>query len=259
MFFDESLATIKNEAFLDAGELEVFGCGKKKTEVADELLDIKDLPLVASLTIEARAFSGCKNLHTVILPKCKKITIEKDAFLGCSAQTTMKGTVTDIAKKEFETDKTYSLVVTEKEPDLLILRKKLRNFYSVRFEVDLSKCTGLEDIYFPVDGLTKIVLPNSVVEIGDGAFKNCENLTEITVPDSVDRIDDFAFSDCTSLKRVEFLAEPSYIGKKVFDGCTHLEIIYCPRHLGEGFMFNGEYYGFAVSTSIGFTDGFESH
>ena len=53
-------------------------------------LDIGEAKLkVSTFIIETSAFTKCKNLHTVILPDCKKLVIEKDAFDGCSSLRTV--------------------------------------------------------------------------------------------------------------------------------------------------------------------------
>lgn len=40
------------------------------------------------------------------------------------------------------------------------------------------------------------IIPDSVTNIGDGAFSSCESLTSINIPDSVTNIGDSAFSEC---------------------------------------------------------------
>ena len=44
---------------------------------------------IDSFVIESKAFCGCEQLHTVVLPKCKKLIIEKDAFKGCKGLRTV--------------------------------------------------------------------------------------------------------------------------------------------------------------------------
>lgn len=84
VYFDTKLEIIKKEAFEDCSELEVFCCGEvcdnNDSTITSLKLNEKD---VESFVIETKAFSGCEQLHTVILPKCKKLIIEKDAFKDC--------------------------------------------------------------------------------------------------------------------------------------------------------------------------------
>ena len=46
---------------------------------------------------------------------------------------------------------------------------------------------------------TSFIIPDSVTEIGAGAFMGCSSLTSVTIPDSVQRIYEGAFSGCSSL------------------------------------------------------------
>lgn len=48
-------------------------------------------------------------------------------------------------------------------------------------------------------GLTRIVIPDSVTEIGDFAFSGCTNLASIKIPNSVKKIGFSAFAGCHSL------------------------------------------------------------
>ena len=76
---------------------------------------------------------------------------------------------------------------------LLEAPKELRGGYSVKEGTRIicnkafSTCTSL----------TSIVIPNSVVSIGDGAFSRCSSLSNIVIPDSVTAIGDYAFYYCS--------------------------------------------------------------
>ncbi len=60
-----------------------------------------------------------------------------------------------------------------------------------------------------------------VTEIGNGAFKDCNNLTAITIPDSITEIDSEAFKGCTSLTDIQ-LNKVAEIGAEAFRGCWSL-------------------------------------
>lgn len=86
VYFDDNLEKIKKEAFEDCSELEVFCCGEVCDNNDDKDSTIKGLKFnqkVDSFVIETKAFSGCTQLHTVVLPKCDELIIEKDAFKDC--------------------------------------------------------------------------------------------------------------------------------------------------------------------------------
>lgn len=50
--------------------------------------------------------------------------------------------------------------------------------------------------------LQKIFIPNSVKEIGPGAFEGCTSLQQIVIPDSVTEFGEEAFWDCTALQEI---------------------------------------------------------
>ena len=56
-------------------------------------------------------------------------------------------------------------------------------------------------------GITSIAIPNSVTSIGASAFSGCTSLTSIAIPNSVTSIGFFAFSDCTGLTDINLLNE----------------------------------------------------
>ncbi len=74
-----------------------------------------------------------------------------------------------------------------------------------------------------------IVIPNSVVSIGIGAFYQCFNLEKIIMPDSIKTIGKSAFMYCTSLKGIEFLKNITNISETIFAYCTSFKSIIIPN------------------------------
>ncbi|MCC2122231.1 leucine-rich repeat protein [Faecalibacterium sp. CLA-AA-H254] len=58
------------------------------------------------------------------------------------------------------------------------------------------------ECFFSCRGLTSITLPDSVTDIGKGAFWYCSNLESITIPENVTAIKPDTFSWCFSLKDI---------------------------------------------------------
>ena len=73
--------------------------------------------------------------------------------------------------------------------------------------------------------LPNIVIPNSVTSIGDYAFSDCRSLSNIVIPDSVTAIGDSAFSDCCSLSNIVIPDSVTAIGDSAFSGCSSLSNI----------------------------------
>ena len=90
---------------------------------------------------------------------------------------------------------------------------------SVQFPESLTR---IGDSAFEKTGLTELVIPPNVTEIGLGAFMFCENLTSITLPVDLRRIGTEAFYGCVNLETVIIPAEVEEIADNAFDSCNSL-------------------------------------
>lgn len=72
------------------------------------------------------------------------------------------------------------------------------------------------------------VIPDSVVNIGSCAFRNCEFLENIILPNSLTRIGEEAFWHCKSLQNIELSNSLIEIGKYAFRYCKSLRKIEFP-------------------------------
>ena len=77
--------------------------------------------------------------------------------------------------------------------------------------------------------LLSMALPNSVLSIGESAFKYCENLTTITIPDTTASIGRFAFTGCFSLTSIKLPNSLTVIERGVFNGCISLTSVKIPN------------------------------
>ena len=74
-------------------------------------------------------------------------------------------------------------------------------------------------------GLKKVILPNSIIYIGDNAFDGCTSLAELSMPSQLKTIDDEAFANCVCLKNIEIPASVTGIGSQAFENCKALTTI----------------------------------
>ena len=80
-----------------------------------------------------------------------------------------------------------------------------------------------------VVGCAGTVIPNTVVSIGDYAFKRCNSLISIEIPNSVGNIGDCAFIYCGNLTYVIVQGEtPPTLGWWAFEGVDHSIPVYVP-------------------------------
>ena len=78
---------------------------------------------------------------------------------------------------------------------------------------------------------TKVVIPDSVTNIGNYAFYGCSGLTSIIIPDSVTSIGDYAFRGCASLTSITIPNNVTSIGNYTFYGCVSLTSITIPNNV----------------------------
>ena len=74
-----------------------------------------------------------------------------------------------------------------------------------------------------------MTIPNSVTEIGVGAFSGCSSLTSVTIPSSVTTIWHSAFANCSSLTSVTIPSSVTTIWHSAFYGCSSLTSVTIPN------------------------------
>ena len=82
--------------------------------------------------------------------------------------------------------------------------------------------------YKEENGVTEVVIPDSVTSIKDEAFKGCKGLKSITIPDSVTSIGGGAFEGCKGLTSITIPDSVTSIGYGAFHGCNSLTSITIP-------------------------------
>ena len=73
-----------------------------------------------------------------------------------------------------------------------------------------------------IAGCKNTIIPNSVTEIGYGAFAYCDGLTGIDIPNSVTKIGEYAFDCCSGLTGIVIPNSVAEIGRDAFDFCPGL-------------------------------------
>jgi hypothetical protein len=98
-----------------------------------------------------------------------------------------------------------------------------------------------EGAFGQCDSLISVFIPDSVTEIGFSAFKDCISLTDIVLPSGLKRINMSTFANCSSLEHIVIPSSVTEIGRSAFSGCTALTEIELPPGLNKigDHAFNG--------------------
>ena len=95
--------------------------------------------------------------------------------------------------------------------------------------VDLGDGGGGIGTFSSCINLESVLLPESLVKIGQDAFCSCSSLTNITIPESVTSIGGYAFSGCSSLTNITISEGVTSIGYCSFASCSSLTNITIPN------------------------------
>lgn len=158
-----------------------------------------------------RPFGGCDNLTTLVLPS----TLEQVDALHDNVPNLKKFVVAE-ANPHF---------YTEDDGATLYCDKSIISFANGSGKTEITVKDGTEVVEYSAferTNIKKVILPESVREIGNWAF-NESALEEITLPKNVGMIWDGAFSNCESLTSVTVKRIGSFCYNDGVDYCSVFE------------------------------------
>lgn len=109
----------------------------------------------------------------------------------------------------------------------LVIPYKINEIIITKLIGNINKNTSILD--GATDKITEVILPNSIIDIGDCAFKNCTSLASINIPNSITNIGKYAFINCTSLSSITIPNSVTNIDVEAFQNCTSLTSIDIPN------------------------------
>lgn len=168
--------------------------------------------------IGSGAFENCESLESVEIPESVR-EIGEDAFAGTKWLQNHPEGVVYINR--------IACGINGKCPKNVVIEPGTKIIIPNLF----CECSTLESIR----------IPDSVTEIGQGAFRGCTALKEVVLSAGASNIGYWAFMDCTELETVDIPDGVTQIRNGAFEGCSKLENITFPaslKRVGYG-AFNG--------------------
>ncbi len=153
--------------------------------------------------IGSGAFYNCESLSEVILPD-ELYEIGEWAFGKCKnlQKVNIPNSVKSIGNFAFRGCK----ALADKD-GFIIIRDVLHDY-----------CGEKEDV----------VIPDTVTDIGFGAFNNSKQIKSVSIPETVKHIGKWAFAGCNKLTGITVPESVSSIGYAAFCGCKSLEAVHLP-------------------------------
>lgn len=128
--------------------------------------------------------------------------------------------------------KINSVFVSKNVKEIVRLGNLLETVQTIKVDVDnpiydsRNNCNAIieKSTNKLIAGCETTMIPNSVVEIGEGAFSGT-GITKINLPQGLQKIGNYAFSKCTKLQSLTIPASVSEIGKEIFGSASNINKI----------------------------------
>ena len=177
---------------------------------------LKDVSLPASLLeIEDGAFKGCSRLKSITLPDYLG-SIGSDVFDDCP----LLDNINTGNNPVFSVNKNGDLIET-----------KTGRMVAFRSKVIDPALKVVPASAFSGEQIQSIVIPEGIVAIGSGAFRDCSLLKEVKLPSTLRTIGANAFLGCVSLKEIVIPEGVKVIPPFMLANCSKLEKVVLPEGL----------------------------
>ncbi len=194
------------------------------------------------------AFCECPNLREVIIT-ADSLSISKSAFDYCSklSKVSLSEGVVEIGDRAFSSCLTLQEIKIPESVKVIgtelfyscynlkyVTLPKEVNYFGNSVFTDCTEltscivpegCTELKWTFYDVQGLSNLILPNSLTIIGKYSISGCWNLTSLKIPDNVTEIGYGAMYGCTNLQELILPKKINFIDEKAFFNCQKIKKI----------------------------------
>lgn len=219
------------------------------------------------VSIEAEAFSGCFSLKLLNVP-LTVANVDSSAFHMVTIDKFHFHASAEFVATDFETSGSLHTITIDEQHPLYVLENgvlftkdkkqllryppaKVGSHYEIPAgiecigEMAFSCCTLLSEIIIPDTittikrcafnntGLVSAHLPESIVQIDEMTFIDCEQLVFVRLPSGISEIPHGMFSNCISLRKFNVPSHILIIGEWAFSGCEFLTEVNMPNSVKE--------------------------
>ena len=255
--FPSTLESIGPRAFKRCSELKDIEIPSGLKEIGDGAFEnctsLTELVLPESCNIALSAFDGCFGMKAVVIHKrvcyswfarnssLERVTlgdevecIMENAFKDCTnlSSISLSESVRQIGVNAFQN----TALLNQQEDGIVYV-----GHFACSYKGEIPSDTKLEvregtkaisDRAFYYCPASSIILPESIISMGEGAFMGC-NFTAFSVTSNVRYIPSLAFDSCKKLESIVLPESLDSIGDRAFERCQKLQSVTLPSSISK--------------------------
>lgn len=237
-----NVENISDYSFTNCSQLQSLTLSNQLASIGlnsfDNCSKLSDIELPESLTkIDSNAFAKCITLSTIKIPD-NVTTIGEYVFNGCNnIQITINNIIlnsiapsadsSSYENKLFAGCRNYTVNIVAGTNT--IADYAFYNCRELKSIILPDTIIGIGNFaFYYCTGLTSIDLPANLTTLGNSAFANCSSFTLLTIPNKVTSIGNKVFSECKELRSLTLSNTLKTIGTYAFQSCSKLITITIP-------------------------------